>query len=347
MKQSRLNIEKPYVSCYMSHDFMTITNTTEQEEDKKIDSTLRPQSFNEYIGQERIKKNLHILISAAKKRAEPIEHILLYGPAGLGKTTLSNIIAKEMGVGIKITSGPAIERVGDLGSILTNLNDGDVLFIDEIHRLNKLVEEILYPAMEDYKLDIIVGKGPSARTLQLDLPRFTLIGATTRLGSISNPLRDRFGAIHKLSFYEDPEIQSIIKRSSRILNIAIDDEGCKNISLCSRQTPRVANRILKRVRDFAQMENMDIINKEIAQKALEMIDVDELGLEPADREIIRVIIEHFKGGPVGVQTIAAATHEEVQTIEDVYEPFLIQSGLLARTPRGRIVTEKGYRHLGY
>ncbi|NCA94201.1 MAG: Holliday junction branch migration DNA helicase RuvB, partial [Sphingobacteriia bacterium] len=286
-------------------------------------------------------------ISAAKKRAEPIEHILLYGPAGLGKTTLSNIIAKEMGVGIKITSGPAIERVGDLGSILTNLNDGDVLFIDEIHRLNKLVEEILYPAMEDYKLDIIVGKGPSARTLQLDLPRFTLIGATTRLGSISNPLRDRFGAIHKLSFYEDPEIQSIIKRSSRILNIAIDDEGCKNISLCSRQTPRVANRILKRVRDFAQMENMDIINKEIAQKALEMIDVDELGLEPADREIIRVIIEHFKGGPVGVQTIAAATHEEVQTIEDVYEPFLIQSGLLARTPRGRIVTEKGYRHLGY
>ncbi|NCU31355.1 MAG: Holliday junction branch migration DNA helicase RuvB [Candidatus Moranbacteria bacterium] len=326
---------------------MTITNSKEQDEDKKIDSTLRPQSFDEYIGQERIKKNLHILISAAKKRAEPIEHILLYGPAGLGKTTLSNIIAKEMGVGIKITSGPAIERVGDLGSILTNLNDGDVLFIDEIHRLNKLVEEILYPAMEDYKLDIIVGKGPSARTLQLDLPRFTLIGATTRLGSISNPLRDRFGAIHKLSFYEDPEIQSIIKRSSRILNIAIDDEGCKNISLCSRQTPRVANRILKRVRDFAQMENMDIINKEIAQKALEMIDVDELGLEPADREIIRVIIEHFKGGPVGVQTIAAATHEEVQTIEDVYEPFLIQSGLLARTPRGRIVTEKGYRHLGY
>ncbi|MEF3691961.1 MAG: Holliday junction branch migration DNA helicase RuvB [Candidatus Moraniibacteriota bacterium] len=326
---------------------MTITNSTEQEEDKKIDSTLRPQSFKEYIGQERIKKNLHILISAAKKRSEPIEHILLYGPAGLGKTTLSNIIAKEMGVGIKITSGPAIERVGDLGSILTNLNDGDVLFIDEIHRLNKLVEEILYPAMEDYKLDIIVGKGPSARTLQLDLPRFTLIGATTRLGSISNPLRDRFGAIHKLNFYEDHEIQSIIKRSSRILNIAVDDEGCKNISLCSRQTPRVANRILKRVRDFAQMENMDIINTEIAQKALEMIDVDELGLEPADREIIRVIIENFKGGPVGVQTIAAATHEEVQTIEDVYEPFLIQSGLLARTPRGRIVTEKGYKHLGY
>ena len=326
---------------------MAITNSKEQEEDKKIDSTLRPQSFNEYIGQERIKKNLNILISAAKKREEPIEHILLYGPAGLGKTTLSNIIAKEMNVGIKITSGPAIERVGDLGSILTNLNDGDVLFIDEIHRLNKLVEEILYPAMEDYKLDIIVGKGPSARTLQLDLPKFTLIGATTRLGSISNPLRDRFGAIHKLTFYEDHEIQSIIKRSSKILNINIDDEGCQNISVCSRQTPRVANRILKRVRDFAQMENMDIINADIAKKALNMIDVDKLGLEPADREIIRIIIEHFKGGPVGVQTIAAATHEEVQTIEDVYEPFLIQSGLLARTPRGRIVTEKGYQHLGY
>jgi Holliday junction DNA helicase RuvB len=331
----------------MSHDFMTITNSKEEEEDKKIASTLRPQSFDEYIGQEKIKKNLNILIGAAKKRKESIEHILLYGPAGLGKTTLSNIIAKELNVGIKITSGPAIERVGDLGSILTNLNDGDVLFIDEIHRLNKLVEEILYPAMEDYKLDIIVGKGPSARTLQLDLPRFTLIGATTRLGSISNPLRDRFGAIHKLNFYEKEEIQSIIKRSGKILNISIDDEGCEKISRCSRQTPRVANRILKRVRDFAQIENMDIINKDITHRALEMIDIDELGLEPADRDILRVIIENFKGGPVGVQTIAAATHEEVQTIEDVYEPFLIQCGLLARTPRGRVVTEKGYKHLGY
>lgn len=326
---------------------MTITNSKEQEEDKKIDSTLRPQNFEDYIGQEKIKKNLKILIGAARKRKEPIEHVLLYGPAGLGKTTLSNIIAKEMQVGIKITSGPAIERVGDLGSILTNLNDGDVLFIDEIHRLNKLVEEILYPAMEDYKLDIIVGKGPSARTLQLDLPKFTLIGATTRLGSISNPLRDRFGAIHKLNFYENNEIQSIIKRSSKILNIQIDADGCQDISVCSRQTPRVANRILKRVRDFAQIENIDIINKEITQAALDMLDIDELGLEPADRDILRIIIENFKGGPVGVQTIAAATHEEVQTIEDVYEPFLIQCGLLARTPRGRIVTEKGYQHLGY
>jgi len=326
---------------------MAITNSKEQAEDKKIDSTLRPQNFNDYIGQEKIKKNLNILIGAARKRNEPVEHILLYGSAGLGKTTLSNIIAKEMNVGIKTTSGPAIERVGDLGSILTNLNDGDILFIDEIHRLNKLVEEILYPAMEDYKLDIIVGKGPSARTLQLDLPRFTLIGATTRLGSISNPLRDRFGVIHKLNFYENEEIESIVRRSSKILNISIDKDGCKNISICSRKTPRVANRILKRVRDFAQMENMDIINKEITEKALQMIDIDELGLEPADRDIIRVIIENFKGGPVGIQTIAAATHEEVQTIEDVYEPFLIQCGLLARTPRGRIVTEKGYRHLGY
>jgi len=326
---------------------MTITNSREQEEDRKIDRTLRPQNFDDYIGQEKIKRNLDIIIKAAKKRNEPIEHILLYGPAGLGKTTLSNIIAKEMQVGIKVTSGPAIERVGDLGSILTNLNDGDVLFIDEIHRLNKLVEEILYPAMEDYKLDIIVGKGPSARTLQLDLPKFTLIGATTRLGSISNPLRDRFGAIHKLNFYENTEIQSIIKRSSHILDIEINNEGCENISRCSRQTPRIANRLLKRVRDFAQIENKDIIDREITQRALEMIDVDELGLEPADREIIRIIIENFKGGPVGVQTIAAAAHEEVQTIEDVYEPFLIQAGLLARTPRGRVVTEKGYRHLGY
>ena len=324
-----------------------LTNSTEQEDDKKIFATLRPQTFDEYVGQEKIKKNLDILIGAAKKRQEPIEHILLYGPAGLGKTTLSNIIAKEMGVGLKTTSGPAIERVGDLGSILTNLQDGDVLFIDEIHRLNKLVEEILYPAMEDYKLDIIVGKGPSARTLQLDLPKFTLIGATTRLGSISNPLRNRFGAVYKLNFYNDDEMQSIIRRSGKLLNIDINDGGCRKISCCSRQTPRVANRILKRVRDFAQIEGTDIIDEEISQRALQMLEVDELGLEPADREIVRIIIENFNGGPVGVQTIAAATSEEVQTIEDVYEPFLIQSGLLARTPRGRVVTKKGYEHLGY
>lgn len=326
---------------------MTITNSKEQDEDKKIDTTLRPQSFNEYIGQEKIKKNLSILIEAAKKRKEPIEHVLLYGPAGLGKTTLSNIIAKEMGVGIKTTSGPAIERVGDLGSILTNLKDGDVLFIDEIHRLNKLVEEVLYPAMEDYKLDIIVGKGPSARTLQLDLPKFTLIGATTRLGSISNPLRNRFGAIHKLSFYNGSEMEAIINRSGKILNVDVDESGCKKISDCSRKTPRIANRILKRVRDFAQIKDVYNIDKQISEKALEMLEIDKLGLEPADREIIKAMIDKFNGGPVGVQTIAAATSEEVQTIEDVYEPFLIQTGLLARTNRGRIVTEKGYLHLGY
>ncbi len=326
---------------------MAITNSKEQDEDKKIDVTLRPQRFDEYIGQEKIKKNLSILIEAARRRKEPIEHVLLYGPAGLGKTTLSNIIAKEMGVGIKTTSGPAIERVGDLGSILTNLKDGDVLFIDEIHRLNKLVEEVLYPAMEDYKLDIIVGKGPSARTLQLDLPKFTLIGATTKLGSISNPLGNSFGVIHKLSFYNNPEMESIINRSGKILNVEIDGSGCKKISDCSRKTPRIANRILKRVRDFAQIENIKNIDKATSEKALKMLEIDELGLEPADREVVRVMIDKFNGGPVGVQTIAAATSEEVQTIEDVYEPFLIQSGLLMRTSRGRMVTEKGYLHLGY
>ncbi|MFC1645202.1 Holliday junction branch migration DNA helicase RuvB [Patescibacteria group bacterium] len=326
---------------------MAITNSKEQESDQKIDITLRPQKFNEYIGQEKIKSNLSILIEAARKRKEPIEHVLLYGPAGLGKTTLSNIIAREMGVSIKVTSGPAIERVGDLGSILTNLQDGDVLFIDEIHRLNKVVEEILYPAMEDYKLDIIVGKGPSAKTLQLDLPKFTLIGATTRLGSLSNPLRSRFGAIYKLNFYNDEEMQSIIQRSGRILNVDINESGLKMISSCSRQTPRIANRILKRVRDFAQIEETDIIDEIVSQKALDLLDVDCLGLEPTDREIVRTIIEKFKGGPVGVGTIAAATSEEVQTIEDVYEPYLIQLGLLARTPRGRVVTEQGYKHLGY
>lgn len=326
---------------------MTIINSKEQDEDKGIDITLRPQSFNEYIGQGKVKKNLTILIEAAKKRKEPIEHVLLYGPAGLGKTTLSNIIAREMGVGIKTTSGPAIERVGDLGSILTNLQDGDVLFIDEIHRLNKLVEEVLYPAMEDYKLDIIVGKGPSARTLQLDLPKFTLIGATTRLGSISNPLRNRFGAIHKLNFYENSEMENIIERSGKILGVKIDKSGCEKIASCSRKTPRIANRILKRVRDFAQIKELENIDKSISEEALKMLEIDELGLEHTDREIIKTMIDKFKGGPVGVQTIAAATSEEIQTIEDVYEPFLIQSGLLARTNRGRIVTEKGYHHLGY
>lgn len=314
--------------------------------DKNLDQTLRPQAFSEYIGQEKIKKNLDILLQAAKKRKEPVEHVLLYGPAGLGKTTLANIIAKEMGVNIKTTSGPAIERVGDFGSILTNLQDGDILFIDEIHRLNKTIEEILYPAMEDFKLDIIIGKGPSAKTIQLDLPKFTLIGATTKLGTLSNPLRNRFGATHRLDFYNHDEIKQILGRSSKILGVEIEDSGLAKIASCSRSTPRVANRLLKRVRDFSQIKNHKIVDSAKAQEALEMIDIDPLGLEPSDRHILKTIIEKFGGGPVGLSTIAAATQEEIKTIEDVYEPYLLQLGFLARTPRGRIVTENAYKHLG-
>lgn len=324
-----------------------ITNSNEKSEDISLDNTLRPQSFNDYVGQEKVKKNLDILIRAAKKRKEPIEHVLLYGPAGLGKTTLAHIIAKETGSSIRVTSGPAIERVGDLGSILTNLQDGDILFIDEIHRLNKMIEEVLYPAMEDYKLDIIIGKGPSARTIQLELPKFTLIGATTRLGSISNPLRNRFGATHRLDFYSVDEIRKILERSGKILGVGADSSGIAKIAECSRCTPRVANRLLKRVRDYAQIKNHKKIDSAVAKEALEMIDVDEVGLEPVDRIILDTIIKKFNGGPVGIQTLAAATSEEIQTIEDVYEPYLIRVGFLARTPRGRIVTENGFRHLGY
>ncbi len=323
-----------------------ITSSPEKTEDVKLDVTLRPQSFSEYVGQNKIKRNLDILIGAAKKRKEPIEHVLLYGPAGLGKTTLAHIIAKEMGANIRATSGPAIEKVGDLGSILTNLNDGDIFFIDEIHRLNKLIEEVLYPAMEDFKLDIIIGKGPSAKTLQLDLPRFTLIGATTRLGAISSPLRNRFGGIHRLDFYENEEIEKIVHRSSKILAIPVDSAGAKVIANSSRRTPRVANRLLKRVRDFTQMENCELITEDLSQRAFKNLEVDKLGLEPADRHILRTIIEKFNGGPVGVQTLAAATSEETETIEDVYEPYLLQIGFLARTPRGRVATELAYKHLG-
>ncbi|HEX7586236.1 MAG TPA: Holliday junction branch migration DNA helicase RuvB [Patescibacteria group bacterium] len=314
--------------------------------DKNLDLTLRPQNFKEYIGQEKIKKSLDVLLGAAKKRKEPIEHILLYGPAGLGKTTLANIIAKEMGVNIRTTSGPAIERVGDFGSILTNLQDGDVLFIDEIHRLNKVIEEVLYPAMEDFKLDIIIGKGPSARTLQLDLPKFTLIGATTKLGSLSNPLRNRFGATHRLEFYSKEEIEKILKRSARILGVEIDETGLEKIASCARHTPRVANRLLKRVRDFSQIKNHKAIDSAVATSALEMIDVDPMGLEPSDRHLLRTVIEKFGGGPVGLNTIAAAISEEVKTIEEVYEPYLLQIGFLARTTRGRVITESAYIHLG-
>ncbi len=323
-----------------------ITSSTEQIDDTKLDITLRPRDFSEYVGQEKAKRNLNILIKAAQQRKEPIEHVLLYGPAGLGKTTLAHIIANEMGAQIRATSGPAIEKVGDLGSILTNLSDGDILFIDEIHRLNKLIEEVLYPAMEDFKLDIIIGKGPSAKTLQLDLPRFTLIGATTRLGSISSPLRNRFGVIHRLDFYENEDIEKILHRSSRILEIPIDSAGAKSISRSSRRTPRVANRLLKRVRDFTQVENEKEITENLTRQALKNLEIDELGLEPTDRHILTTIIEKFAGGPVGIQTLAAATMEEIETIEDVYEPFLLQIGFLARTSRGRMLTDLAVKHLG-
>ena len=315
-------------------------------EDQNLDNTLRPQHFDEYIGQDKIKKHLDIFIQAAKKRTENIDHVLLYGPAGLGKTTLAHIIAREMGVGIKATSGPAIEKVGDLGSILTNLEPGDVLFIDEIHRLNKMIEEVLYPAMEDYKLDIIIGKGPAARTIQLDLPRFTLIGATTRLGSLSNPLRNRFGSTHRLEFYTPTDIEKIVKRSSGILGMGLDESGASEIARSSRQTPRVANRILKRVRDYAEVKNQELISGTLAREALDLYEIDHLGLEPTDRHILHTLITKFKGGPAGIQALAAVTGEEIQTIEDVYEPYLIQLGFLARTPRGRVVTEAGFAHLG-
>lgn len=323
-----------------------IESQLEPQEEQNLDNTLRPQHFGEYIGQEKIKRHLDIFIQAAKKREESIDHVLLYGPAGLGKTTLAHIIAKEMGVNIKVTSGPAIEKVGDLGSILTNLENGDVLFIDEIHRLNKMIEEVLYPAMEDYKLDIIIGKGPAARTIQLDLPRFTLIGATTRLGSLSNPLRNRFGSTHRLEFYTPEEIEKIVKRSSGILNIGLDEKGAKEIATSSRQTPRVANRILKRVRDYVEIKEAPVITGELAREALNLYEIDSLGLEPTDRHILHTLIHKFKGGPAGIQALAAVTGEEIQTIEDVYEPYLIQLGFLARTPRGRVVTESGFKHLG-
>ena len=307
--------------------------------------TLRPKKFDEYIGQKKIKDNLFIYIEAAKKRGEPIEHLMFYGPPGLGKTTLSNVVAHELGVNIRITSGPAIERAGDLASILTNLVEGDILFIDEIHRLNRNVEEVLYPAMEDFAIDLILGKGPSAKTMRIDLPKFSLIGATTKIGALSSPLRDRFGAIHRLEFYTDSELAQIIKRSAKILNVTIEEAGIKEIAKRSRRTPRIANRILKRVRDYAEVRHNGVIDKKIADLALNKLDIDEIGLDQNDRDYLRTIIEKFKGGPVGLETIAAATSEDKDTIEDVIEPYLLQLGFIDRTPKGRVANESAYLHL--
>lgn len=308
--------------------------------------SLRPQYLDDYIGQKGVKENLKIFIEAARRRGEPLDHVLFYGPPGLGKTTLAGIIANELGVNIKITSGPAIERAGDLAAILTNLEENDVLFIDEIHRLNRSVEEVLYSAMEDYALDIIIGKGPSARSIRLDLARFTLIGATTRAGSLSAPLRDRFGVISKFELYTVEELTEIIRRTERILGVTADEDSLVEMAKRSRGTPRVANRMLKRIRDFSQVKGNGIIDMEITREALEALGVDELGLERLDREILSGIIERFNGGPVGIDTIAASIGEERVTIEDVYEPYLIQTGLLYRTQKGRMVSPAGYKHMG-
>lgn len=314
--------------------------------DDDTELSLRPKTLDDYIGQDKVKDNLSIYIKAALKRKESLDHVLLYGPPGLGKTTLSSIIAREMGVNLRVTSGPAIEKQGDLVAILTSLNEGDVLFIDEIHRLSRNVEEILYPAMEDFSLDIILGKGPSARSIRLDVPHFTLVGATTRSGQLTAPLRDRFGVLLRLELYTPEQLGQIVKRSAGILGIPIDDEGALEIASRSRGTPRIANRLLKRVRDIAQIEFNGEINVEVAQSALSRFEIDELGLDDFDRKMLTSIINHYGGGPVGLDTLAAAVGEEAITIEDVYEPYLMQIGFLTRTPRGRCVTQSAYEHLG-
>lgn len=316
-------------------------------EEERMEISLRPMSFDEYIGQEHLKRNLKLAIDAVKKRADgsTLDHVLLYGPPGLGKTTMAGVIAHELSASLRVTSGPAIERAGDLASILTNLKDGDVLFIDEIHRLRRAVEEVLYSAMEDYKLDIVIGKGPAARSVRLELPKFTVIGATTRTGSLAGPLRDRFGIIHRLEYYKEPEIERIIMRTAGILSTEIEPEACKLLATRSRLTPRIANRIFKRVRDYADVNGDGIVDVAVARGALELMEVDHLGLDPADRNMLRLMWENYGERPVGLTTIAALTGDEPTTIEDFYEPYLLQLGLLARTPKGRVVTEKGRKHL--
>lgn len=323
-----------------------IVSTGETNADTEIEYTLRPKILSEYIGQTKAKENLKVFIEAAKMRGEPLDHVLLYGPPGLGKTTLAGIIANEMGVNIRITSGPAIEKPGDLAALLTNLSQDDILFVDEIHRMSRSVEEILYPAMEDYALDIIIGKGPSARSIRLDLPKFTLIGATTKAGALAAPLRDRFGVISRLEIYKPNELKTIIKRSASILNIDIDDEGASEIARRSRGTPRIANRLLKRVRDFAQLSQDGVISKELADHALNKMEIDDHGLDAIDKRMLLTVINQYGGGPVGVETLAATIGEETDTIEDVYEPYLMQIGFINRTPRGRVVTPSAYEHFG-
>ena len=323
-----------------------IVSTGFRQGEDEQEQSLRPKTLREYIGQESVKRNLHISIEAALKRHEPLDHLLLYGPPGLGKTTLAGIIAAEMGQNIRMTSGPAIEKSGDLASILTNLSDGDVLFIDEIHRLSRSVEEVLYPAMEDYALDIMIGKGPTARSIRLDLPRFTLVGATTRAGLLSAPLRDRFGILFRLEMYSPEELAAIVRRSAGILNVRADDEGILEIARRSRGTPRIANRMLRRVRDFVQIRAGGVITLEVARQGMDLLDVDELGLEKLDRAMLETMIDKFGGGPVGLETLSAMTGEDASTIEDVYEPYLMQLGFLTRTPRGRVVMPAAYEHLG-